>query len=113
MKLKVEPATFAESTPAGERYLIKQGDTLGSISGSVYGTPRKWKKIWETNKDLIKDPNRIFSGFYISYIFSDQDRQEKENFESGAKSGGSPLSGGASGGAAARNPASAPAPAGK
>jgi nucleoid-associated protein YgaU len=113
MKIKVEPSTFAETTADGERYLIKQGDTLGSISGSVYGTPRKWKKIWENNKELIKNPNRIFSGFYISYIFSDQDRQEKESFESGAKSEGSTLGGGASGGPASRNPASAPAPASK
>jgi len=113
MKLKVEPSTYAETTPEGERYLIKQGDTLATISGTVYGTPRKWKKIWEHNKDLIKNPDRIFSGFYISYLFSDQDRQEKEGFESGAKSGGAPLGSGAAGGAAARNPASSPAPVGK
>ena len=51
----------------GEQYLIKQGDTLGTISNDVYGTPRKWKKLWNNNRDLIKNPNHIYSGFYLFY----------------------------------------------
>src|SRR5207237_906581 len=51
----------------GEKYLIKRGDTLGTISRDVYGTSSKWKKIWQNNLQLIKDPNRIFAGFYLYY----------------------------------------------
>ena len=51
----------------GDRYLIKHGDTLGIISDGVYGTPRKWKKLWENNRQLIKDPNRIYAGFFLYY----------------------------------------------
>lgn len=51
----------------GDQYLIKHGDTLGLISNSVYGTPRKWKKLWENNRQLIKDPNKIYAGFYLYY----------------------------------------------
>ncbi|MBC7396974.1 MAG: LysM peptidoglycan-binding domain-containing protein, partial [Bdellovibrionales bacterium] len=47
----------------GERYLIKRGDTLGIISNDVYGTPKKWKKLWENNRQLIKNPNHIYAGF--------------------------------------------------
>jgi hypothetical protein len=47
--------------------MIKQGDTLARISNDVYGTPRKWKKIWEHNKPWIPNPNRIFAGFYLYY----------------------------------------------
>lgn len=52
----------------GESYLIKRGDTLGIISNDVYGTVRKWKKLWENNRQLIKDPNKIYAGFYLFYI---------------------------------------------
>lgn len=52
----------------GESYLIKRGDTLGVISNDVYGTTRKWKKLWENNRQLIKDPNKIYAGFYLYYI---------------------------------------------
>jgi hypothetical protein len=54
----------------GEKYKIKKGDTLGSISTEVYGTSKKWRKLWENNKQLIRDPNRIFAGFYLYYTLS-------------------------------------------
>jgi nucleoid-associated protein YgaU len=51
----------------GEQYLIHRGETLGSISHNVYGTTRKWKRLWENNRQLIKDPNKIYAGFYLYY----------------------------------------------
>lgn len=59
------PSQSFEWNPQGNPYLIRTGDTLGGISGSVYGTAKKWKNIWENNRPLIKDPNRIFAGFTI------------------------------------------------
>ena len=49
----------------GNPYLIKSGDTLGKISNTTYGTIKYWKNIWNNNKPLIKDPNKIFAGFTI------------------------------------------------
>ncbi|MGK5088082.1 LysM peptidoglycan-binding domain-containing protein [Bdellovibrionota bacterium FG-2] len=65
----------------GEKYLIKSGDTLGIISDDVYGTNRKWRKLWENNRQMIKDPNRIFAGFHLYYMMTDQDRVEKEQLK--------------------------------
>jgi nucleoid-associated protein YgaU len=56
------------ATPSGEKYEIKQGDTLGKISNQVYGTPSKWKKIWDNNRASIPNPNKIFAGFYLYYL---------------------------------------------
>ncbi len=53
--------------PDGSPYLIRTGDTLGGISSNVYGTVKKWKFLWDNNRPLIKDPNRIFAGFTIYY----------------------------------------------
>ena len=69
--LKIQSAGPAEIARNGEKYLIKSGDTLGTISGDVYGTQSKWRKLWENNKQLIKDPNRIFAGFYLYYTPED------------------------------------------
>lgn len=52
-------------SPEGNPYLIKSGDTLGTISNTTYGTIKYWKNIWSNNKPLIKDPNKIFAGFTI------------------------------------------------
>ncbi|HXH75295.1 MAG TPA: hypothetical protein VNJ08_10040 [Bacteriovoracaceae bacterium] len=52
----------------GSPYLIRTGDTLGTISKSVYQTMSKWKMLWDNNRPLIKDPNKIYSGFTIYYV---------------------------------------------
>lgn len=62
-----KPASPVQIERNGEAYLIKTGDTLGSISNEVYGTPGKWRTLWENNRQLIKDPNRIFAGFTLYY----------------------------------------------
>lgn len=51
--------------PEGTPYLIKEKDTLGTISNETYGTTKHWKSIWDNNRPLIKDPNKIFVGFTI------------------------------------------------
>lgn len=69
MQLKyMAPAEEFVWNPEGLPYLIRTGDTLGGISANVYQTPKKWKMIWDNNRPLIKDPNRIFAGFTIYYL---------------------------------------------
>lgn len=63
-----KPAYDVSIERNGEKYLIRLGDTLGKISGEVYGTVRKWRLLWENNRTLIKDPNKIFAGFYLYYV---------------------------------------------
>jgi len=45
-------------------YRVKKGDTLWDISGfrNIYNDPFQWKKIYEVNKDKIKDPDLIYPG---------------------------------------------------
>ena len=59
------PAESFVWSPEGNPYLIRTGDTLGGISSTTYGTSKKWKSIWDNNRPLIKDPNKIFAGFTI------------------------------------------------
>lgn len=67
--LKVEkPVQPVAIERNGEKYQIQTGDTLGKISKNVYGTPGKWKTIWNNNKQLIHDPNKIFAGFSLYYV---------------------------------------------
>jgi nucleoid-associated protein YgaU len=68
MVLNIEGAIVVAIEHQGEIYLIKKGDTLGLISKDVYGTPKKWKRLWENNRTLIKNPNHIYAGFNLYYI---------------------------------------------
>lgn len=86
--LKLNPGGEVSITRNGEKYLIKSGDTLGTISREVYGTSSKWKKIWKNNRELIKDPNRIFAGFYLYYTIEDGDKAPAVHSQPTAKEGG-------------------------
>ena len=43
-------------------YIVKKGDTLQKISNKMYGTTKKWKKIYEANKKILKSPDMIKPG---------------------------------------------------
>lgn len=45
-------------------YIVKKDDTLQKISArpEIYGTTKKWMKIYEANKDALKSPNKIRPG---------------------------------------------------
>ena len=43
-------------------YVVVKGDSLSKIAQRAYGDGRKWRKIFEANKDVIKDPDLIYPG---------------------------------------------------
>jgi LysM repeat protein len=67
--LRIEGATrFSAPHGTGEVYAIQKGDTLGTISNKVYGTPSKWRDLWDNNREMIRDPNKIYAGFNLYYV---------------------------------------------
>jgi len=60
--LKAPPAKPEEPEEKAEFYEIKSGDTLGAIAKQFYGSAGKYMKIFEANKDIISDPNKIYPG---------------------------------------------------
>jgi len=45
-----------------EYYIIKKGDSLSAIAKQFYGKPNEYPKIFEANREVIKDANLIFPG---------------------------------------------------
>ena len=50
------------STPSATFYEVKSGDTLSKIAKSVYGDANAYMKIFEANKPMLGDPNKIYAG---------------------------------------------------
>ncbi|HNS50795.1 MAG TPA: LysM peptidoglycan-binding domain-containing protein [Anaerolineae bacterium] len=48
-----------------EIYVVKRGDTLSGIAKALYGNAGRWKEIYEANRNLIKDPNLIKTGWKL------------------------------------------------
>lgn len=47
---------------SSDQYVVKSGDTLASISLAIYGTSKKWKKIYEANRTVISNPDVLSVG---------------------------------------------------
>ncbi len=48
-----------------KEYTVKQGDTLASIAREQLGNAKKWKYLYEINKERVKDPNKLKAGTKI------------------------------------------------
>ncbi len=46
----------------GGRYTVEKGDTLSKIAKQQLGDANAWKKIFEANRDVLDDPDKIFPG---------------------------------------------------
>ena len=58
----------------GERtYTIEKGDTLSKIAKEQLGHASAWKQIFEANRDVLDDPDRIFPGQVIKLPPADSD----------------------------------------
>jgi nucleoid-associated protein YgaU len=45
-----------------QTYTVKPGDSLSKISKELYGNANEYMKIFEANRDILSDPNRISPG---------------------------------------------------
>ena len=67
--ISVNPAAAAgQGGPAGSvsaptgSYTVQKGDTLSKISKQFYGDANAYKKIFDANRDQLKDPDKIQPG---------------------------------------------------
>jgi NitT/TauT family transport system substrate-binding protein len=56
------PKVASTIKAAGQEYIIKQGDTLSKLAGQFYNSINKWEKIYEANRDSVKNPHYIYVG---------------------------------------------------
>ena len=51
-----------QSAPEAKFYTVVSGDTLSKISKANYGDANKYMVIFEANKPMLSDPNKIYPG---------------------------------------------------
>ncbi len=67
-ELELEPGYSEEAAEAEteyEYYTVQKNDTLQKISHRFYGTTRKWQKIYKANKNVIKNPDKVYPGLQL------------------------------------------------
>ncbi|MGE4459318.1 LysM peptidoglycan-binding domain-containing protein [Stenotrophomonas acidaminiphila] len=46
----------------GQQYTVQKGDSLSRIAKHLLGDANAWKQIFEANRDVLSDPDKIFPG---------------------------------------------------
>lgn len=54
--------TVEKQEPEGTFYTVQRGDTLSGIAKTHYGNAGKYPVIFEANKPMLKDPDKIYPG---------------------------------------------------
>lgn len=55
-------SSTAPAAGGGKSYTVKSGDSLSKIAKHFYGDGNKWHRIYEANRDKIKNPDLIHPG---------------------------------------------------
>ncbi|HYX21740.1 MAG TPA: LysM peptidoglycan-binding domain-containing protein [Thermoanaerobaculia bacterium] len=58
-------ASAEGNAPTDRMYIVQSGDSLSKISKKFYGDPNKWKRIFEANRDVVKNPDVIQPGWTL------------------------------------------------
>lgn len=56
------PAAGASAAAQSVFYTVKKGDNLSTIAKEHYGNASKYMAIFEANKPMLKDPDKIYVG---------------------------------------------------
>ena len=70
MAKQVPMATVKTTAPktdntGAQQYTVKPGDTLARLALQFYNAAHKWGKIYEANKDHVKNPDYIYIGMKL------------------------------------------------
>jgi len=52
----------SSTAPAAKVYVVVSGDSLSKIAQREYGAASQWNRIYEANRDILKDPDKIYPG---------------------------------------------------
>ena len=67
MVQETQPETQTEEANLSfEKYTVAKNDTLQKISNKFYGTTKRWMKIYEANKDVLRGPDKLYAGQVLS-----------------------------------------------
>jgi LysM repeat protein len=59
--------TIDKKTGAGPRtYVVREGDTLASISRKFYKSSARWKRIRDANRNVLDDPTKLKPGMTLT-----------------------------------------------
>jgi NitT/TauT family transport system substrate-binding protein len=66
------PITAKTTRAAAQEYTVQAGDTLSKLSERFYNSPYKWGRIYEANRESVRNPHYIYIGQKLMIPSDDQ-----------------------------------------
>jgi nucleoid-associated protein YgaU len=63
--LREQQFLLARSLGARSLHRVQANDTLAGISRAIYGRAGDWPRIYEANRHLLENPDRLFPGMTL------------------------------------------------
>ena len=60
--IETAPEPAPEDAPTASFHTVVSGDTLSGIARKYYGNAGKYMVIFEANRPMLEDPNKIYPG---------------------------------------------------
>ena len=57
-----KPQPGPAENPYAQYHLVEKGDTLSKIAKQYYGDARLYPQIFEANRNILSDPDKIYPG---------------------------------------------------
>ncbi|MEA3278228.1 MAG: LysM peptidoglycan-binding domain-containing protein [Pseudomonadota bacterium] len=64
-ELRDQQLLLAQALSATSVYRVRRDDTLAKISKEIYGRAGRWPEIFEANRHVLADPDRLFPGMTL------------------------------------------------
>ncbi|MFW6176019.1 MAG: LysM peptidoglycan-binding domain-containing protein, partial [Acidobacteriota bacterium] len=59
------PVVGPDSARASVTHVVEEGETLAALARAYLGGAHEWERIYEANRDVISDPDRILPGMRL------------------------------------------------
>lgn len=59
-------STAPKAEPEVKTYTVQKGDSLSKIAKAHYGDANQWRRIYEANRERIKNPDLIQPGWVLT-----------------------------------------------
>ena len=63
--ISVPPPVHRTGDTTDQLYVVQSGDSLWKIAKRFYGEGNRWKRIYEANREVIKDSDVIHPGQHL------------------------------------------------
>jgi len=61
----VDTGVGSSAASSVRTYTVSSGDTLSKIAKQFYNDSNQWQRIFDANRNILNDPNRIFPGQHL------------------------------------------------